>query len=288
MPFSAVVTLGAELTNPSLWYPTILGVLVVVAGVTLFVGSIYLILGTNMGARLGFLVTFTALMGFMVVLTSLWITTASPLNTLKGSVPAWEIKQVVPSLKKANVAEVRNVQKDGHKVDAIEQANVKAAVDAGLITKVSNAIQTFTPEDNKFALYDLVTDYLVVSTYEIGGSKPSWLDFQFRHTPRYAVVQFCGVAPNTQPFGVAPDTPNCAADGTDEAAHNGYVILEFNLGDVKFPPIVAFASAALLFTLGLLMLHWWEKDRKTLAARASAATAPTSTTPERVREPANV
>ena len=294
MPFS-VVTLGAELTNPNLWYPTILGVLVVVAGVTLFVGSIYLILGTNMGARLGFLVTFTALMGFMVVLTSLWITTASPLNTLKGSVPHWEIQQVVPSLDKANVAEVRNVQKDGHKVDAIEQANVKAAVDEGLITKVSNAIETFTPEDNKFALYDLVTDYLVVSTYEIGGSKPSWLDFQFRHTPRYAVVQFCGVAANTQPFGVAPDTPSCAAEGaidpvtgTDLSAHNGYVILEFNLGDVKFPPIVAFSSAVLLFTLGLLMLHWYEKDRKALADRASAAATPTSTTPDRVREPANV
>ena len=288
MPFSAVVTLGSELTNPNLWYPTILGVLVVVAGVVLFVGSIYLILGTNMGARLGFLVTFTALMGFMVVLTSLWITTASPLNTLKGSVPAWEIKEVVPSPEKSKIAEVRNVQKDGHKVDAIEQANVKAAVDEGLITKVNNAIETFTPEDNKFAIYSLVTDYLVLSTYEIGGSKPSWLDFQFRHTPRYAVVQFCGVAPNTQPFGVAPDTPTCAPDGSDEAAHNGYVILEFNLGDVKFPPLVAFTSAALLFTLGLLMLHWWEKDRKALAARASAATAPTSTTPERVREPANV
>ena len=40
--------------------------------------------------------------------------------------------------------------------------------------------------------------------------------------------------------------------------------------------------------LGLLMLHWYEKDRKAQAARASAATAPTSTTPERVREPANV
>jgi hypothetical protein len=283
------VTLGSELTNPNLWYPTILGVLVVVAGVVLFVGSIYLILGTNMGARLGFLVTFTALMGFMVVLTSLWITTASPLNTLKGSVPKWEIQQVVPSLKQAKVAEVRKIHDQGHKVDAIEQANVKAAVDEGLVTKENTAIETFTPEDNKFAIYTLVTDYLVLSTYEIGGSKPSWLDFQFRHTPRYAVVQFCGVAPNTQPFGVAPDTPACAPDGSDEAAHNGYVILEFNLGDVKFPPIVAFASAALLFTLGLLGLHWHEKDRKALAARANAAAAaPTSTTPERVREPVNV
>src|SRR5262249_4273065 len=178
------------------------------------------------------------LMGFMVVLTSLWITTASPLNTLKGSVPAWEIKQVVPSLDKAKIAEVRDIEKTGHKVDAIEQANVKAAVDAGLITKVNTAIQTFTPEDNKFAIYNLVTDYLVTKPYEIGGSKPSWLDFQFTHTPRYAVVRFCGVASNTQPFGVAPDTPKCAAEGaidpvtgTDLSAHNGYVVLEFNLGD---------------------------------------------------------
>ena len=43
--------------------------LVVVAGIVLFCGSIYLLLGTNLGARLGFLVAFTGLMGFMVVLT---------------------------------------------------------------------------------------------------------------------------------------------------------------------------------------------------------------------------
>jgi thiosulfate reductase cytochrome b subunit len=83
------VTLASELLEKTLWYPTILGVLVVVAGIALFVGSIYLLLGTNLGARLGFLVTFTGLMGFMVVLTLLWCTTASPLNTLKGRIPEW-------------------------------------------------------------------------------------------------------------------------------------------------------------------------------------------------------
>jgi hypothetical protein len=283
-----LTTFGAELTDPNLWYPTILGVLVVVAGIVLFVGSIYLILGTNMGARLGFLVTFTALMGFMVVLTSLWITTASPLTTLKGSVPKWEIKEIVPSVDQSKIEAVRNIETDGHKVDAIEQANVKAAVDEGLVTKVSNAIETFTPEDNKFALYDAVTNYLVLSTFEVGGSNPSWLDFQFRHSPRYAVVQFCGVAPNTAVFGTPPDTPSCAADGSDEAQHNGFVVLEYNLGDVKFPPLVAFASATLLFVLGLLMLHWWEKDRKAIADATEAAAAQKSTTPDRVREPVNV
>ena len=49
--------LAAEsLVTASIWYPTILGVLVVVAAIVLFIGSIYVLLGTNLGARLGFLV----------------------------------------------------------------------------------------------------------------------------------------------------------------------------------------------------------------------------------------
>jgi hypothetical protein len=283
-----MTTLGSELTDPNLWYPTILGVLVVVAGVALFMGSIYLILGTNMGARLGFLVTFTALMGFMVVLTSLWITTASPLNTLRGSVPKWEIKEVVPSLDESEVSEVRNIADEGKKVSAIEAANIKAAVDEGLVTKVSNAVEEFTPEDNEFALFGDVTEYKVLSTYEIGGSNPSWLDFQFTHSPRFAVVQFCAVADEEVIFGTAPPEPECAPNGSAEAENSGFMVLEFNLGDVRLPPIIAFASSVLLFALGLLMLHWYEKDRKALAAASAAATAPTATTPDRVREPANV
>ena len=51
--------------HKGLWYPTILGVLVVVAAIVLFCGSIYVLLGTNLGARLGFLIAFTGLMGFM-------------------------------------------------------------------------------------------------------------------------------------------------------------------------------------------------------------------------------
>jgi hypothetical protein len=287
LPLPALTTLGTEITDPNLWYPTILGVLVVVAGVVLFVGSIYLILGTNMGARLAFLVTFTALMGFMVVLTSLWITTASPLNTLRGSVPKWEIKEVVPSLDEASIPEVRTIEDDGTKVDQIEAANVKAAVDEALVTKVSNAVEEFTAEDNEFAIFDDVTKYQVLSTYEIGGSNPSWLDFQFTHTPRFAVVQFCGTDQTPIVFGTVPPAPQCAPNGSAEAADNGFVVLEFNLGDVRLPPIIAFSSSVILFALGLLMLHWYEKDRRTIAAAAASTTAPTSTTPDRVREPAN-
>ena len=87
--------LAAETLEKDIWYPTILGVLVVVFAIGLFCGSLYLLLATNLGARLGFLVAFTALAGFMVILTSMWITTASPLNTLKGRIPSWEPREIL-------------------------------------------------------------------------------------------------------------------------------------------------------------------------------------------------
>jgi hypothetical protein len=284
---TSLVTIGqAEPIHRTIWYPTILGVLVVVAGVVLFIGSIYVILGTNMGARLAFLATFSGLMGFMVVLTSLWITTASPLNTLKGAIPKWEIKEFVPTLDKAKTVAARDIKQKGRKVDPIEAANVKAAVDAGLVTKVDTAIQKFTPEDNKFALFDDVTQYLAPNTWEVGGSKPSFLNFQFRHTPKFAVVQICGTALNTQPFGVAPDTPKCAAAGTEQAKNDGYMVLERNLGSVRQPPIVAWLSSIILFTLSLVMFGWYEKDKRAADERA-AAESTAARTPARTREPAN-
>jgi uncharacterized membrane protein len=276
-------TLASTLIERTLWYPTILGVLVVVAAVVLFVGSIYLMLGTNMGARLAFLTTFSGLMGLMVVLTALWITTASPLNTLRGSVPRWEIKEVVSDLGKARTEAVRNIQDEGIEVEPIEAANVKAAVDEGLVTKVDNAVEKFTPEDNQFALFGAVTDYLTTNTWEIGGSSPSWLDGQFTHTPKFAVVEFCGAAENTQPFGVAPDAPSCAAEGTANAKNNGFVVLEYNLGDVRLPPLIAFLSSVILFVLSLLMFGWYEKDKRAEAAARSES----AKTPARTREPAN-
>ena len=160
---------------------------------------------------------------------------------------------------------------------------MKAAVDEGLVTKVDNAVEKFTPEDNQFALFGAVTDYLTTNTWEIGGSSPSWLDGQFTHTPKFAVVEFCGAAENTQPFGVAPDAPSCAAEGTANAKNNGFVVLEYNLGDVRLPPLIAFLSSVILFVLSLLMFGWYEKDKRAEAAAKSES----AKTPARTREPAN-
>ena len=82
-----LAVLAAE--KKTLWDPTILGVLTVLSGVVLFCGSVYLLLATNLGARLGFLVAATALTGLLTLLATLWLTTSTPLNSPKGRVAAW-------------------------------------------------------------------------------------------------------------------------------------------------------------------------------------------------------
>jgi hypothetical protein len=267
------VTLASELLEKGLWYPTILGVLVVVAAIALFCGSIYVLLGTNLGARLGFLVAFTGLMGFMAVLTLLWITTASPLNTLKGRIPEWTVKEVVTDLDESKIDAVRDIERPRYRVDATEAANVKAAVDAAIVPKVATPTEPLGPDDNQFAIDEFtdVTKYEVLETYEIGGSNPQFWKGQFTHTPQYAAVQFCQVQepPADRPEVLPPIPPEC-----DDGGRTGFVILERDLGSLRVPAFVAFGMSVILFVLGLLMLHWREKDEHARAAEQSAP-APT-------------
>lgn len=269
--------LATESLHKTLWYPTILGVLVVVAAVVLFLGSIYVLLGTNLGARLGFLVAFTGLAGFMVLLTLLWCTTASPLNTLKGRIPQWKVQEVLASPEKSKTSDVHDIKQKQFIAEATEAANVKAAVDAALVTKVSTPTVEYTPNDNRFAKFSDVTKYQILQTWEIGGSSPQFWKGEFTHTPQYAVVQFCQVQEVEQPFGLPPLPPQC--DNSADAV-SGYVVLFRDLGSLRVPAFVALGMSLILFALGLLGLHWRERDEQKLEEEAKAAAAGPVAVPE--------
>ena len=265
--------------HKTLWYPTILGVLVVIAGVGLFCGSIYLLLATNLGARLGFLIAASALSGFMVLLSLMWLTTASPLNTLKGRVPSWKLVEQVDSLSKSRIAAVRDIDTKGKAVIPAEAANVKAAVDAGLVIPAKQGDAPLPPTP-KFAKFQLPTDYVVSDTKEIGGSRPNPLLLQFSHTPRYATVKVCPVLTVGQLQGAAPPTPEC--DPTQPAS---FLILERDLGSLRIPPLVVVIASTILFALCLLSLHWRERDEQ--EAKAAAERAEKGETPVPTPAPAN-
>ncbi len=286
----ALVLASEGIKNRDLWYPTILGVLVVIAAVGLFCGSTYLLLATNLGARLGFLVAVAGLSGLMVVLSCLWLTTGSPLNTLKGRIPQWRAVESIEGgdVARSKIPAVQTVRKTGRPVDIAEQANVKAAVDQALVATTPGGAegQTQVASANKFAVYQSATDYLVKNIYETGGGNIfsqvdvttgggfPWVHVSL-HTPRYAVVDICPADPNSVivPFGESPPQPKC-----DASKPVSSLVFERDLGSVRVPPFVALLASGTLFALSLLGLHWRERD---LQERAAAASAP-GVTPQTV------
>jgi hypothetical protein len=277
---NALVLAAEGIPNRDLWYPTILGVLVVLAAVSLFCGSIYLLLATNLGARLGFLIAASALSGFMVLLSCLWLTTASPLNTLKGRVPTWKAVESITGgdLSKSKIPAVRAINKTNEVKDPAEQSNVKAAVDQVVVTPLGTPSSNAVASTSKFAIYANSTLYLVPSYYETGGGKlfsqaKLYVSGQFPlvhaslHKPLYAVVNICPIDQAAQivPFGDKPPTPKC-----DDSKPINSVVFERDLGSVRVPPFVALLASSVLFTLCLLSLHWRERD---LQARAAALQA---------------
>jgi hypothetical protein len=276
-----VTSILAETAN-GIWYPTILGVLVVIAAVVLFIGSIYLLLGTNLGARLGFLVTFTCLMGFLLVLSILWLTTASPLESPKGRVASWSVIENIPNVSKAKTEAVRKIVGKQNKASTIDASNVLAAVDAALITKVSTPTLQYTANDNRFAKFDQITDFMVLQTWTIGGSSPQFWKGEVNHSTKYAVIQYCKTATQTQTFGLPPLPPTCAND------ERGYIVAKYDYGTLRLPPFFVIVITGLLFGLGLLLLHWREKDEYAAARAAEAEAAGPVAVPDKDDELAKV
>jgi hypothetical protein len=264
-----VILLAQEGGKKTLWDPTILGILVVLSAIGLFCGSVYLLLGTNLGGRLGFLVAGACLTGFMVLLSSLWITTATPLNSPKGRPAGWKVKEVVNSPSESKVSAVHNIAKTGEPVNVEGLAQLRPATDQALVTKA--AVAGEPAADQPFATFSKSTDYLTefdgYRTFVIGGSSKNL----FWHTPKYAVVEICNTLAVTPVPGQAPPPPSC-----DPLVPKRYVVMEFDFGSLRQPPWVYFFCSLVLFGLFLLGLHWYEKDARERQRDASLRPVTTS------------
>ena len=101
------------------WDPQIRGFLSVLVGVVVLMGSLYLLLGTNVGNRLGFLLALTAFFGWMVIMGLFWWIQPSATGPA-GDPPTWVVTEVnYGDLSQSNLTEA-------HELD------VDAAVEAGL------------------------------------------------------------------------------------------------------------------------------------------------------------
>jgi hypothetical protein len=230
------------------------GYAIVVFAVGLFCGSIYLVLATNLGSRMGFLVSFASLSGFLAMLGLIWFTNLTPLNALHGPPPHWLLKEIVDNPAQAKTEKVRNIEKDGKLLDAAEQGEVKATVD-GIVTAQGS--------ENK--LFETSADYVVVRAERIGGGNLSF----FRHRPLFAVMVIQG-AKKVDPLpGGAPPPPQA-----DPAKPVKHVVLERDLGAMRQPPLVMSLAFGILFALSLYGMHNMERsEQKAKAADLEPAPA---------------
>ena len=280
-----VAMLVAEGAPKTLWNPTILGILVTLSGVVLFCGSTYLLLATNLGARLGFMIAASALSGVLVLLSMFWISTQTPLNSPKGRVQQWKTVKcdekvptcaLIDSLSEAKIPGIANLAHGTPTVLKLEKyQSLRSAVEAMLVKKEGNKrpyalyeqtsqVLTQAPVDSAGIPYKFGTETL--REYVVGG-KPKLF---FWSSTKYAAVEVCEAAPQA-----STDNPNVkpAAPGCDPTKAHKWALLYYDLGSIRLPPLMYLLSSWMLFAISLYALHSREKAQRRIAAQGGAKVA---------------
>jgi hypothetical protein len=255
------------------WEPEIRGLTTVLIGVVALCGSVYLLLGTNLGTRLGFLVAFAGLFGWMTIMAGVWWTYGIG---LKGSEPSWKAQEiVVGDLEQARSGALQGVtlptspdtRSDGWLLlpsDDPGRGQATAAADEIL---VNEAGLFTTGQYLAEAVFDRGGErHPVLGPYKIGGQTviPELDLFAWFHSPRYSLVQVRPVVPqNTEP-GKAPPRPV-----VDESADPVYVLMLRDLGSRREPAALICIGSGIIFLLCVLAMN--RRDRLVTQHRQEAA-----------------
>ena len=251
------------------WEPEIRGLLTVVMGVVVLMGSVYIILATNIGSRLSFLVSLTGLMGWMVLMGMTWWIYGIG---LKGPEPSWvaipgvTIIQDVPSLRSAGALESLPEGYDGASPSELNEIVADQFLTEGYIQigqddpaygQAQAAASEFLEDDGALT----AGQYEVTDVFDVGGERyplianNESLDFvAFFHKPHYTVVEVSPLVPVRTEPGRAP-----AKAEIDEEAQKQYVYMIRDLGAKRQPAVVLTIGGGAIFLALCYLLHRRER-----------------------------
>jgi hypothetical protein len=133
-----------ELVAIASWDPGFKGILTVAVGVGVLCGAVALILGTNNGARLGFLIALSGLFGWNMVMGGVW---AAYGTGWTGPEPTWEVVDTVAGPPAASRVEVaRDLMVPDDLPDPVAERD-----------RSEELLEEFPPEETDPTLTDLVT-----------------------------------------------------------------------------------------------------------------------------------
>lgn len=271
--------LTSDLLAALTWDPNIKGGLYVVISFVVLCGSPYLLLATNSGARLGFLLAGAGLFGFMLIIGVVWwVYGIGP----KGRTPTWKPQTTVTG-EPAQVASgpLAGFPDDWRKLELTDKkvADAQPVVDGVL-----------TGGEEGDGLFGGASEYEVVGAYGRGGETYGPLGLDFRpfnlfHKANYLTIQVAPVAEEDHAAeGEAPPAPpeDHAAEGGESpsapvhapAAQTVSVVLLRDLGSLRLNPAIATVASALIFGLFVNQLH--VRDKEAMAKAKAAADTPAS------------
>jgi hypothetical protein len=263
------------------WEPQIRGILIIIIAVSVLCGSVYLILGTNLGARLGFLLSLSALAGWMMLMAIVWWSFGIG---LKGDDATWK---AVPGesilLTPTAVQEAGIIQKDA-KLPAADASPVQTATTIGdlLIAngwkRVGETAKNFGPSASAGGVV-IEEDgglkagtYQVVNVFDKGGERypkiGESIDFiAFLHKPHWIVVEVAPLLTQRAEPGRAP-----ARAELDPSQPHRYVYMIRDLGNKRVPAAEIALGAGIVFFSCCYLLH--VRDRRVTLNRSGGLAVP--------------
>ncbi len=265
------------------WDPYLTGLLATLIGVIVLCGSVYLLLTTNVGGRLGFLIAFTGLAGWMFLIGIIWWIYAIGLI---GDLPEWNVKEVLTGDGIAfsqvdDVQELPVVEAGTVVDDTIVPSDWEYLDDdnplRGEISSIADEVLVSDPAIVALAGASATTsDYLTTAAFQTGGDAyPELFGYDGKplgwfHTPNHAVVQVQPALPAPPPdANVAPPPRE-----PDLSAPVLSVVMVRDMGSVRFPPFLVTLASGIAFGVGAWLLHrrdhdlWAAQDADAKAASA--------------------
>ena len=243
------------------WEPNIRGALVVLTAFVLLPGTVYMVLATDTGARLGLLLALTGLFGWMSIMGVTWWVYGIG---LKGPAPEWKAKEVVEgSLANARAPEAARFPSGWRQLPLEDPQTTEALAAADPIL--------VPPAGQPGRKYFEPGGYVTVGAFSTGGERYgpfhllNFRPFNVFHEPHLLVLQM-------QRSFTPPALPGqaAAAPRPDPNAPVVSVILVRDLGAVRREPALVAVSSLALFAVCASALH--RRDKEAMKARAEVTT----------------
>jgi hypothetical protein len=281
------------------WDPQIRGILSVLVGVVVLMGSIFLLLSTNLASRLGFLLALTAFFGWMTIHGMVWWI-YPPGQGPSGRIPGWDVQEIVygdlsqslnskvhdidtsglpdsVDLNKATPEDVAKVSEEN--ADKLNEWTLLPASDASR-GEAQTALEALLVAGEVPGLEDPSTRVFTY-TFETGGKPQRQSDgvwdritnrvtntLRITNPTHYAVVQFVPAKPQVAVAGQPPPVP-----APDPDAQVISAVLVRDIGQRRLPAALITTGSAIMLGLLCYMLH--VRDRRVAEHRSAPVPATT-------------